>query len=92
MGSRLFHLFAEAGFATPNCRGEFPVEGGPGSGCYELLAETLRTILPHARALGIPGAADIDIETLEQRLREEGARAGASFPGSMMFSCFARRL
>jgi len=92
IGSRLFHLFIEAGFATPKCRGEFPVEGGPGSRCYELLAETLRTILPRARALDIPGAADIDIDTLEQRLRKEGAETGASFPGSMMFSCFARRL
>lgn len=92
IGSRLFHLFTEAGFPNPNCRGEFPVEGGPGSRCYELQAESLRTILPRAKALGIPGASEIDIDTLEQRLRAEAERTGASFPGSMMFSCYARRL
>ena len=92
MGSRLFQLMTEAGFAHPDCRVEFPVEGGPDSPCHELLAETLRTILPRARVLNVPGAADIDIDTLEQRLREEATITGAGLPGSMMFSCFARRV
>jgi hypothetical protein len=92
MGSRLFQLLTEAGFAHPDCRVDFPVYGGPDSPCHELLAETLRTILPRARALNVPGAADIDIDTLEQRLREEATITGAGLPGSMMFSCFARRL
>jgi 2-polyprenyl-3-methyl-5-hydroxy-6-metoxy-1,4-benzoquinol methylase len=91
IGSRLFHLFTEAGFPNPNCRGEFPVLGGRGSRCYELQAESIRTILPRARALGLPGAPDLDADTLEQRLRAEAEATGASFPGSIMFSCYARR-
>jgi ubiquinone/menaquinone biosynthesis C-methylase UbiE len=90
MGSRLFHLFVEAGFAHPDCRGEFPVDGGVDSPHHEWFAEAVRAILPRAKALNIAGAADIDIDTLESRLREE-ARLGSSVPGPMMFSCFARR-
>jgi SAM-dependent methyltransferase len=91
MGSRLFHLFTEAGFAHPNCRGEFPVEGGPDSPYYQMVAETVRVILPRAEALNVPGAAGIDIDTLEHRLRKEGTRTSAGLPGWMMFGCFARR-
>jgi hypothetical protein len=90
MGSRLFTLFMEAGFEHPDCRGEFPVDGGVESPHHELIAETLRSILPHAKAMNIPGAADIDLDTLESRLREE-ARSGGGSPFPVMFSCFSRR-
>ncbi len=90
MGTRLFHLFKEAGFDHPDCRGEFPVAGGPQSPHHEWITEALRSILPRAVALNIPGAADIGVDTLEDRLREE-ARSGAGLSGPVMFSCFARR-
>jgi ubiquinone/menaquinone biosynthesis C-methylase UbiE len=90
MGSRLFSLFMEAGFEHPDCRGEFPVDGGVDSPHHEVVAESLRSILPRAKALNIPGAADIDMDTIESRLREEAQSGGGShFP--VMFSCFSRR-
>ncbi|MDE3199083.1 MAG: methyltransferase domain-containing protein [Acidobacteriota bacterium] len=90
MGRRLFSLLTQAGFDHPDCRGEFPVDGGPESPFHEWLAEALRSILPRAQAMNTPGAADIDIETFEQGLRAEAA-AGTMLPGPPMFSCFARR-
>lgn len=90
MGTRLFHLFTEAGFDHPDCRGEFPVDGGPESAHHAWLAEALRSILPRAVALNVPGAAEIGIDTLEDRLREE-SRSGAGLCGPVMFSCFGRR-
>jgi ubiquinone/menaquinone biosynthesis C-methylase UbiE len=90
MGTRLFHLFNQAGFDHPDCRGEFPVDGGPESPHHEWIAEALRSILPRAEALNIPGAADIGVDTLEDRLREE-SRSGAGLSGPVMFSCFGRR-
>lgn len=89
MGSRLFHLFGEAGFDHPDCRCEFPVDGGPDSPFHEWIAEALRSILPGALARGVPEAAGIDMETLVARLAEE-ARSGAGTAGPAMFSCFAR--
>ncbi len=90
IGSRLFTLFMEAGFEHPDCRGEFPVDGGVESPYHEVIVESLRSILPHAKAMNIAGAADIDMDTLENRLREE-ARSGAASPFPVMFSCFSRR-
>lgn len=90
MGSRLFSLFLEAGFAHPDCRGEFPVDGGADSPHHEAIVEALQSILPRARAMNIPGALELDIDTLESRLREE-ARSGGGSPFPVMFSCFARR-
>lgn len=90
IGRRLFHLFVEAGFEHPDCRGEFPVDGGPDSPFHEWIAEALRSLLPKAVGLKIPGAADINIDTLEARLRQETA-PGTMLAGPPMFSCFARR-
>jgi len=90
IGSRLFSLFVQAGFAHPDCRGEFPVDGGFDSPHHEVMAQGLRSILPRAREMNIPGAAELEIETLEDRLREE-ARSGGGSPFPVMFSCFARR-
>jgi len=90
IGRRLFHLMVEAGFEHPDCRGEFPVDGGPDSAFHEWIAEALRSFLPKAVALKIPGAADIDIDTLEARLRQETAPS-TMVAAPPMFSCFARR-
>ena len=91
IGSRLYRYFIDAGFDHPDCRGEFPVDGGPDSNFHEWISEALRAILPRAEALGIEGAAGIDIETLTNRLSEESRVTGASAPGPIMFGCFARR-
>jgi ubiquinone/menaquinone biosynthesis C-methylase UbiE len=91
MGSRLYHYFLESGFDHPDCRGEFPVDGGPDSAHHEWISEAVRAILPRAEALGIEGAAGIEVDTLTERLREESRITGGSAPGPIMFGCFARR-
>ena len=52
MGSRLFSIYHQIGLPRPELRMEGRVEGGPGSGAYELTAETLRSLLP---MMGCPG-------------------------------------
>jgi ubiquinone/menaquinone biosynthesis C-methylase UbiE len=42
IGSRLWKLLMEAGFASPDCRAEYPVSGGPDSVYYEWLTESFR--------------------------------------------------
>src|SRR5262249_42294142 len=50
MGTQLLHLMLEAGFRAPDCRAEYPVDGGPDSPFYEWLAESLRSIPPRPAA------------------------------------------
>jgi methyltransferase family protein len=90
-GSKLYHLFVEAGFAAPDCRGEFLIGGGEDSPSHEWIAESLRSILPRCQPLGI-GLEFVDnIDTLAGRLRVEAAERRGSLPAPMMVGAFARK-
>ncbi len=91
IGTRLFHLFLEAGFSTPDCRAEYPIDGGPESPFYEWIAESFRSILPRVEALGLAPEFDSNADTLAQRLREEAMDAGACIPAPVMVGGFARK-
>ena len=92
MGTRLPVLFAAAGLTDIDARAEYPV--GPGvseSPYYEWFAESLRSILARAVAAGVPGASDVEIDTLEERLRAEGVATGAVTPAPTMVGAVGRR-
>ena len=92
MGTRLPVLFAEAGLTAIDARAEYPV--GPGaaeSPYYEWFAESLRSILARAVAAGVPGASDVEIDTLEERLRAEGVASGAAMPAPTMVGAMGWR-
>jgi ubiquinone/menaquinone biosynthesis C-methylase UbiE len=92
MGTRLPVLFAAAGLTDIDARAEYPV--GPGvaeSPYYEWFAESLRSILARAVAAGVPGATDVEIDTLEERLRAEGMASGAATPAPTMVGAVGRR-
>jgi hypothetical protein len=80
MGTQLFHLALEAGFVSPDCRAEYPIDGGAGSPFYPWFAESLRSILPRAEALGLVRAADMEIDTLAARLEQEAVARKVSVP------------
>ena len=90
MGTRLWSLLVEAGFETPDCRAEYPIDGGSDSPYFEWFTESLRSVLPHAIALGIVTADEINIDTFEERLRAENIAAGSCFPAPAMIGAFAR--
>ena len=93
MGTRMFHLLTEAGFMTPDCRVEYPLDGGPDSPFYEWCAESYRSVYPVLKAKGLL-AADEDwpeLDSLETALREEAVSKRASFAAPAMIGAFARR-
>jgi ubiquinone/menaquinone biosynthesis C-methylase UbiE len=91
MGTQLLHLMLEAGFRAPDCRAEYPMDGGPDSPIYEWLAESFRSIAPRAMAAGFIKEAEFDLDTLERQLRQEAVSRNASIPGPTMVGCFARK-
>lgn len=90
MGSRLWTLLIQAGFENPDCRVEYPIDGGPDSLYFEWFAESLRSILPRAIALGLVTETEIAIDTLEERLRAENSAAACGVPAPVMIGAFAR--
>lgn len=71
MGFRLRQAFLEAGLPEPQMHLSSPVGGGPDWGGYENAASTLRSMLPLVLKFGVASAEEVDIETLEARLRAE---------------------
>jgi SAM-dependent methyltransferase len=91
MGVQLPYLMQQAGLPPPEVRSESCVDGGPHSPVYEWIAETIRSTLPRMEALGITTAAEVDIDTLEQRMRQEAMETRGYVVISPMISAFARK-
>ncbi|MDN5797483.1 MAG: class I SAM-dependent methyltransferase [Intrasporangium sp.] len=79
LGPRLGGILTAAGLAEPVCVGlqAYHEPGNPAG--PRLLAETVRTLLPAIEGAGIATTADMDIDTLEQRIARAQQAAGALF-------------
>jgi hypothetical protein len=71
MGLKLFTTFLEADLPAPQLRRDVPLGGGPNWPGYAYVAETVRSLLPFLQRLGAVRPEDVDIDTLEARLRAE---------------------
>jgi SAM-dependent methyltransferase len=92
IGTRMFHLMVETGFMTPDCRVEYPLDGGPDSSFYEWFAESYRSVYPALQAKGLLEEGDwSDLDALEGVLREEAVSKRASFAAAPMIGAFARK-
>ena len=61
------------------------VEGSDDSEVYEFAAETVRALLPIIEGQGVATAAQLDLDTLADRLREETlARGGVLVPSFLV--------
>jgi len=90
MASQLMHTYVKAGLGMPELSGEFVVGGGADFPGYQWLANTLRSVAPMARKLGIPLEPLGDLDTLAQRLRAEAASERRDFWSPPYVGAFAR--
>jgi hypothetical protein len=79
MASELRQTFVKAGLGEPELSGEFVVGGGSDFAGYPWLANTLRSVAPMARKLGVSLESVGDLDTLTQRLRSEAANERRDF-------------
>jgi ubiquinone/menaquinone biosynthesis C-methylase UbiE len=91
IGPELPRLMQEAGLATPECRAECSMDGGPHSQMPAWMAETVRSLLPRMEALGLAKVDEVSVETLEERLRAEVLEKGGFTVSPLMFGAFARK-
>lgn len=90
MASELRRTFVKAGLGEPELLGEFVVGGGADFAGYRWLANTLRSVAPMSRKLGIPIESLGDLDTLAQRLRSEAASDSRDFWSPPYVGAFAR--
>jgi ubiquinone/menaquinone biosynthesis C-methylase UbiE len=90
IGSRLWTLLTDAGFEQLECRAEYVLVDGSDAAYHEWVAESVRSIHPRAIALGVIKDGEFDLDSLEARLREEGAAGHSCVPAPAMVGAFAR--
>lgn len=70
-GMLLTRIYRDAGLPAPALLGMSRIESGPDSPAYDYMAETVRSLLPLIEKTGVATAAEIQIDTLASRLRDE---------------------
>jgi SAM-dependent methyltransferase len=71
MGLKLFKTFLQAGLPAPQLRRDVPAGGGPSWPGFAYVADTVRSLLPFLERVGAVRPDEVDIDTLEERLRVE---------------------
>ena len=91
LGLSLRAAYLAAGLPAPELRVERLAGGGPDYLGYSFLAGLIRSIVPMIERYGVSTADDVDVATLEDRLRAEvvGANATVAFPS--IVSAWSRR-
>jgi hypothetical protein len=90
MGGRLYATFLAAGLPAPQMISTGRVEGGAQSAAYEVLAATVRSLLPIAERLGVVTAAEADVDSLADRLRLEAVENNACLLPPPLVGAWAR--
>jgi SAM-dependent methyltransferase len=77
MGSRLHSTFCQAGLRAPQMIGAVRVESGASSLAYGAVAKVVDSAAPMMERLGVANIVDLQLETLEARLRDEAVQNDA---------------
>jgi SAM-dependent methyltransferase len=77
MGSRLHAAFRNAGLPAPRMIAATRVESGPHSLAYAAVAKVVESAAPMMERLGVATVAELQLDTLEARLRDDITRADA---------------
>ncbi|MGH6948402.1 MAG: class I SAM-dependent methyltransferase, partial [Kiloniellales bacterium] len=90
MGGKLFATFVAAGLPAPQAIAMGRVEGGPQSPVYDYVAGVLRSLLPMAARLGVASAAEVEIDSVAERLRKEAIERNACIMPQPIIGAWAR--
>lgn len=71
IGLELPSIFQSAGLPAPTLRLDAAVGAGPDTPAYKMLPEIVRSLLPTMERLGIATAAEVEVESLGFRIRDE---------------------
>jgi SAM-dependent methyltransferase len=90
MGLQLRSCFTRAGLPSPTLRAERLTGGGATYVGYAFLTGLIRSILPMIEHYGVAPTRDLDVDTLEDRLREEAVARDATVAFPSIVSAWTR--
>jgi len=91
MGIKLPRVFQQAGLPVPETRVESRLVTNPGSPYYHLIAEFLRALLPAMEGLSVATADEVDVDTIEDRMRSEIRALGTIVMTPPLVGAWARK-
>jgi ubiquinone/menaquinone biosynthesis C-methylase UbiE len=89
-GLALHSIFQSAGLPAPTLRLDAALGGGPKSPGYEMLPEIIRSLLPAMERFGIATAAEVGVESLGLRIREEVVANNGIFISPSLIGAWAK--
>jgi hypothetical protein len=90
MGLKLDTTFRTAGLPQPETYAAARLVAGADSAGYAVLAALTRSLLPAIERFGIATAAEVDIETLTDRLRDATLGSDGCWLSPVMVGAWAR--
>jgi SAM-dependent methyltransferase len=90
-GLKLARIYRAAGLPAPQTLQGARVESGPDSPVYAYVAQTTRTLLPLMERTGVATAAEVGVDTLAARLREEVVTADATVVPPPLIGAWTRK-
>jgi ubiquinone/menaquinone biosynthesis C-methylase UbiE len=91
-GLEMYSVFVDAGLPGPTMRMDAVIGGGPDCPAYALVTEVTRSLLPVMEKLKIATAAEVDIATLAERLRDEVVAAKGVVLSPGLIGAWSRKL
>jgi len=89
-GLKLAQIFIEAGLPRPEMIQAARLGNGPDSPAYQHITEITRTLLPLMERVGVATAAEVDIDTLAERLGQEVVANNATLVAPPFIGAWAR--
>lgn len=91
MGTKLHATFVAAGLPAPAMRLEALIGGGGNSpDLLQLVADLVGTLLPEMERLGVATTADVGLETLVERMRDEAIASSSVVVGHFQVGAWSR--
>ena len=91
IGRQLLGSFLAAGLPAPAMQEEAIVGGGSAFAGYAWLAGVARSLAPLMQQLGIASAHQLELDTLEQRIRHDAVARGAAVWGPPLVGAHAQK-
>ena len=91
MGLKLRQTFIAAGLEEPQLHADSFVGGGKSWFGYKYVEDMLRSMLPAMEKLGVTTAADVEIDTFADRLRDEFVAQNCTGMTSPWISAWSRK-
>lgn len=91
MGTKLYRAYLEAGLPGPQMMLEASIGGGPDWPGYELLAETMRSLMPALQQMGRVDPAKVGIDTVAARLQSAVTERNGVHMMPMMIGAWSRK-